>query len=64
MMRSLLLCVLALWTAAPWISLHAQRADAGFVHAQGSELVDGEGHPLMLRGTNLGNWRLKTISAN
>jgi hypothetical protein len=55
-MRSLLLCVLALWTAAPWTSLHAQPTDAGFVHAQGSELVDGEGHPLLLRGTNLGNW--------
>lgn len=55
-MRSLLLCILALWTAAPWISLHAQTAGTGFVHAQGSELVDGEGHTLMLRGTNLGNW--------
>jgi hypothetical protein len=55
-MRSLLLCVLALWTAVPCISLHAQAADTGFVHAQGSELVDGNGHPLMLRGTNLGNW--------
>jgi endoglucanase len=55
-MRSLLLCVLALWTAVPCISLHAQTAGAGFVHAQGSELVDGNGHPLMLRGTNLGNW--------
>jgi endoglucanase len=54
--RSLLLCVLALWTAVPCVSLHAQAADTGFVHAQGSELVDGNGHPLMLRGTNLGNW--------
>jgi endoglucanase len=55
-MRSLLLCILALWTAAPCTSLQAQPASAGFVHAQGSELVDGEGHPLLLRGTNLGNW--------
>jgi endoglucanase len=55
-MRSLLLCLLALWTAAPAISLHAQAAGGGFVHAQESELVDGDGHPLMLRGTNLGNW--------
>ncbi|HEX4581019.1 MAG TPA: hypothetical protein VH139_03110 [Acidobacteriaceae bacterium] len=54
MTRSLLLCTLALWTATSSISLHAQTA--GFVHAQGSELVDGSGHPLMLRGTNLGNW--------
>jgi aryl-phospho-beta-D-glucosidase BglC (GH1 family) len=28
----------------------------GFVHTDGTRLVDGEGHPLMLRGTNLGNW--------
>ena len=31
----------------------AQRA---FVHTSGPELVDGANHPLMLRGTNLGNW--------
>ena len=55
-MRSLLLCILALLTAAPRISLHSQTAEAGFVHARGSELVDGNGRPLMLRGTNLGNW--------
>lgn len=29
---------------------------AGFVHTQGTSLVDGQGRPLMLRGTNLGNW--------
>jgi len=34
--------------------LHAQQR--GFVHAQGSQLVDGAGKPLMLRGINLGNW--------
>jgi endoglucanase len=55
-MRFLLLCVLAIWTAAPWSSLKAQPGQTGFVHTQGSELVDGAGHPLMLRGTNLGNW--------
>ena len=32
------------------------RRRSGFVHAQGAELVDGSGHTLMLRGTNLGNW--------
>jgi aryl-phospho-beta-D-glucosidase BglC (GH1 family) len=31
-------------------------AQAGFVHTSGTELVDGSGKPLMLRGTNLGNW--------
>lgn len=32
------------------------RGQTGFVHAKGPELVDGAGKPLMLRGTNLGNW--------
>jgi endoglucanase len=31
-------------------------AQPGFVHADGVELVDGSGKPLLLRGTNLGNW--------
>lgn len=31
-------------------------AQKGFVHRQGKELVDGQGKPLHLRGTNLGNW--------
>jgi endoglucanase len=30
--------------------------DAGFVHTDRGILVDGEGHPLYLRGVNLGNW--------
>ena len=28
----------------------------GFVHTAGADLVDAANHPLMLRGTNLGNW--------
>lgn len=28
----------------------------GFVHTAGTNLVDGDGKTLMLRGTNLGNW--------
>jgi aryl-phospho-beta-D-glucosidase BglC (GH1 family) len=28
----------------------------GFVHTAGTEIVDGHGKPLMLRGINLGNW--------
>jgi endoglucanase len=51
----LLLCAVVLWGAAAWKPLHAQ-AGEGFVHAQGTELVDGSGHTLMLHGTNLGNW--------
>jgi endoglucanase len=31
-------------------------AQAQFVHTQGKEIVDGAGKPLLLRGTNLGNW--------
>ena len=31
-------------------------AQTRFVHTSGAELVDGSGKPLMLRGTNLGNW--------
>ena len=43
---SLLISVLCL-------GLYAQK---GFVHTSGSDLVDGNGKPLMLRGTNIGNW--------
>ena len=31
-------------------------AQAQFAHTQGKEIVDGAGKPLLLRGTNLGNW--------
>ncbi len=31
-------------------------AQSGFVHTSGTELIDGSGKPLLLRGTNLGNW--------
>lgn len=31
-------------------------AQNGFVHSSGKQLVDGAGQPLLLRGTNLGNW--------
>jgi hypothetical protein len=34
----------------------AAQAKHEFVHAQGEQLVDGDGQPLMLRGINLGNW--------
>ncbi|MCC4909431.1 glycoside hydrolase family 5 protein [Microbacterium sp. cx-59] len=30
----------------------------GFVHARDAQLVDGQGHPLLLRGMGLGNWLL------
>jgi endoglucanase len=34
----------------------AYSAQAKFVHTSGADLVDGAGKPLLLRGTNLGNW--------
>jgi endoglucanase len=34
----------------------SMRAQAQFAHTQGKEIVDGTGKPLLLRGTNLGNW--------
>jgi len=44
-------CLSLLLLASP--VLLAQR---GFVHTKGSDLVDAKGQPLILRGTNLGNW--------
>jgi endoglucanase len=34
-------------------------AQSRFVHTSGTQLIDGTGHPLMLRGTNLGNWLVR-----
>lgn len=31
---------------------------AGFLHAQGEDIVDGHGQKIMLRGVDLGNWML------
>ena len=31
-------------------------AQPGFLHRQGTQIVDVAGHPVTLRGTNLGNW--------
>jgi hypothetical protein len=49
--KKTVLCFLLLFLMSP--ALLAQR---GFVHTQGSNLVDAQGRPLMLRGINLGNW--------
>jgi endoglucanase len=38
------------------VLLTATAQQQGFVHTDGTRLVDGQGHALMLRGTNLGNW--------
>ena len=50
MTRRTLILVVVLLLAQ---SLLAQK---GFVHAQGKQLVDGAGKPLILKGVNLGNW--------
>src|SRR5271168_4202989 len=34
-------------------------AQSGFVQTRVGQLVDGQGHVLMLRGTNLGNWLVR-----
>jgi len=40
-----------------WLSLSpAAIAQPRFVHTSAAQLLDGDGHLLMLRGTNLGNW--------
>jgi endoglucanase len=41
-----------------WLS-SAALGQSRFVHADGTQLLDGQGHPLMLRGTNLGNWLVR-----
>ena len=41
-----------------WLS-SAALAQSRFVHTSGTQLIDGTGHPLMLRGTNLGNWLVR-----
>ena len=34
-------------------------AQHGFVRTDGTHLVDGQGHPITLHGTNLGNWLVR-----
>jgi len=41
-----------------WLS-SAALGESRFVHTSGTQLIDGAGHPLMLRGTNLGNWLVR-----
>jgi endoglucanase len=47
------LCVLA---ALVLSSALLAQSNSGFVHTQGENIVDQAGKPLLLRGTNLGNW--------
>jgi endoglucanase len=49
---TLLLCLSLTW------SVHSVKGQprSPFVHAEGKQVVDGTGKPVLLRGTNLGNW--------
>jgi endoglucanase len=51
------LATLVLLNAPSLTSRAAQpKTSHGYAHTSGGELVDGDGHPLYLRGINLGNW--------
>jgi endoglucanase len=53
----LLLAVLAAGVLAGCIAgAKAPEAPAGFVTVRGKEIIGPDGQPLLLRGTNLGNW--------
>ena len=41
-----------------WLT-SAALAQSRFVHTSGTQLIDGTGRPVMLRGTNLGNWLVR-----
>jgi hypothetical protein len=43
-------------TGAIWLAAAAGASGQGFVSARGTQIVDGAGRPLLLRGINLGNW--------
>jgi hypothetical protein len=49
-------CVLRCATALLAAFLAVPLAAAQYVHTRGTEIVDGQGHTLELKGTNLGNW--------
>src|SRR6476659_9734875 len=51
------LCAFALRLVV-WLS-PAALAQSRFVPTSGAQLVDGAGHPVMLRVTNLGNWLMR-----
>ena len=38
------------------IALASPAAHAQFVHTKGTEIVDGSGKPLLIRGISIGNW--------
>lgn len=49
---------LALWLTILGAALEPSACPAQFVHAQGTQIVDGHGAAALMRGINLGNWLL------
>lgn len=54
--RRSLSSLLALLFAASTLLAQPAPGSSAFVHAQGPNLVDAQGRPLLLKGINLGNW--------
>jgi endoglucanase len=48
------LAIALLFVLVAWSGM--AHAAAGFIHAQGTQLVDGQGVPFAVKGINLGNW--------
>ena len=57
MKRSLL--IFTVIAAILIMSARPTTAQHHFVRTEGTHLIDGQGHPLSLRGTNLGNWLVR-----
>lgn len=45
--------------ATSMLATAAPVAAEGFYHRDGTKIVDGEGHPVLLRGVGLGGWMLQ-----
>jgi endoglucanase len=58
--RLIALCgALSLAFAASPTAAQIAPPDTGFLHARGTEIVDGQGRPVILRGMGLGGWVLQ-----
>ncbi|MBC3766985.1 cellulase family glycosylhydrolase [Neptunicella marina] len=57
-MNKIRLTSIAIFFTALSVSSYA-KAEQGFVHAEGQQIVDGNNQPLILRGMGLGGWMLQ-----
>src|SRR5277367_4038129 len=59
-LKHLLVTAIALLCVLPQLALTAEMPgrENKMVHRDGNRIVDGDGHPLQLRGVNLGGWLL------